>query len=88
MAVQRDAVRANDMKIQVLGTGCAKCKQLTVNAEKAVAELGLGVAVEKVEDIREIMKFGVMTTPALAVDGKIRSAGKVLSPADVKNLLR
>jgi small redox-active disulfide protein 2 len=76
------------MKIQVLGTGCAKCKQLTANAEKAVAELGLGVAVEKVEDIREIMKFGVMTTPALALDGKIRSAGKVLSPEGVKDLLR
>ena len=68
------------MKIQVLGTGCAKCKQLTANAEKAVAELGLGVAVEKVEDIREIMKFRVMTTPALVVDGTVRSAGKVLTP--------
>ena len=76
------------MKIQVLGTGCAKCKQLTANAEKAVAELGLAVAVEKVEDLRDIMKLGVMTTPALAVDGKVRSAGKVLSPEAVKELLR
>jgi small redox-active disulfide protein 2 len=76
------------MRIQVLGTGCAKCKQLTANTEKAVAELGLGVPVEKVEDIREIMKFGVMTTPALAVDGKVRAAGKVLAAEDVKNLLR
>ncbi len=76
------------MKVQVLGTGCAKCKQLTANAEKAVAELGLGVVVEKVEDIREIMKFGVMTTPALAVDGKVRSAGKVLTAEAVKELLR
>jgi small redox-active disulfide protein 2 len=76
------------MRIQVLGTGCAKCKQLTANAEAAVAELALGVPVEKVEDIREIMKFGVMTTPALAVDGKVRSAGKVLSAAEVKALLR
>jgi small redox-active disulfide protein 2 len=67
------------MKIQVLGTGCAKCKQLTANAEAAVAELALGIPVEKVEDIREIMKFGVMTTPALAVDGKVRSAGKLLT---------
>jgi small redox-active disulfide protein 2 len=66
------------MKIQVLGTGCAKCKLLTANAEKAVAELGLGVVVEKVEDIREIMKFSVMTTPALVIDGKVRSAGKAL----------
>ncbi len=76
------------MRIQVLGTGCAKCKQLTANAEKAVAELRLGVAVEKVEDLREIMKFGVMTTPALAVDGKVRSAGKVLGSEDLKKLLR
>ena len=76
------------MKIQVLGTGCAKCKQLTANAEKAVAELGIGVVVEKVEDIREIMKFSVMTTPALVVDGKVRSAGKVLTPDAVKELLR
>jgi small redox-active disulfide protein 2 len=76
------------MRIQVLGTGCTRCKQLTANAEKAVAELGLGVAVEKVEDVREIMRFGVMTTPALAVDGKVRSAGKVLGPEDVKALLR
>ena len=76
------------MRIQVLGTGCAKCKQLTANAERAVAELGLAVAVEKVEDIREIMKFSVMSTPALVVDGKVRSAGKVLAPEDVKALLR
>jgi small redox-active disulfide protein 2 len=75
------------MRIQVLGTGCAKCKQLTANAEAAVKELGLGVAVEKVEDIREIARFGVMSTPAIAVDGKVRSTGKVLSAAEVKALL-
>lgn len=75
------------MKIQVLGTGCAKCKQLTANAEKAVAELGVEATVEKVEDLREIMRLGVMTTPALVVDGKVRSAGKVLTPQDVKQLL-
>jgi small redox-active disulfide protein 2 len=75
------------MRIQVLGTGCAKCKQLTANAEKAVAELGVQATVEKVEDLREIMKFGVMTTPALVVDGKVRVAGKVLSPEAVKELL-
>lgn len=76
------------MKIQVLGTGCAKCKQLTANAERAVADLGLGVAVEKVEDIREIMKFSVMSTPALVIDGKVKATGKVLSPDAVKDLLR
>ncbi len=75
------------MKIQVLGTGCTKCKQLTANAEAAVAALGLGVPVEKVEDLREIMKFKVMSTPALVVDGQVRSTGKVLSPEDVRTLL-
>ncbi len=75
------------MRIQVLGTGCQKCKQLTANAERAAAELGLGVPVEKVEDLREIMKFKVMSTPALVVDGQVRSAGKVLSPAEVKAVL-
>lgn len=76
------------MRIQVLGTGCAKCKQLTANAAAAVAALGLGVPVEKVEDVREIMKFRVMSTPALVVDGVVRSTGKVLAPADVAALLR
>jgi small redox-active disulfide protein 2 len=76
------------MKIQVLGIGCAKCKQLTANAENAVAALGLAASVEKVEDLREIMKLGVMTTPALAVDGVVRSAGKVLSPEAIRELLR
>ncbi len=76
------------MRIQVLGTGCARCKQLAANAERAVAELGLGVPVEKVEDLREIRKLGVMTTPALVVDGKVRAAGTVLAPEAVKELLR
>jgi small redox-active disulfide protein 2 len=76
------------MKIQVLGTGCAKCKELTASAEKAVAELGLGVPVEKVEDVREIMKFKVMSTPALVVDGQVKSTGRVLSPEDVKAFLK
>jgi small redox-active disulfide protein 2 len=75
------------MKIQVLGTGCAKCKQLTANAEQAVAALGLDAKVEKVEDLREIMKLGVMTTPALVVDGVVKSTGKVLSPDAVRALL-
>jgi small redox-active disulfide protein 2 len=75
------------MRIQVLGTGCAKCKTLTANAEQAVRELGLEVKVEKVEDIKEIMKFGVMTTPALVLDGKVRVTGKVLPPNAIKEML-
>ena len=76
------------MKILVLGPGCAKCKQLTANAQKAVAELGVEATVEKIEDLREMMRFGVMSTPALAVDGKVRSTGRVLSPDAIKELLR
>ena len=76
------------MKVQVLGTGCAKCKTLMANAQKAVEELANGATVEKVEDILEIRKLGVMTTPALAVDGKVRSSGKVLSPEAIKELLQ
>ena len=75
------------MKIQVLGTGCAKCKTLTANAEKAVQELGSDATVEKVEDVREIMKLGVMSTPALVVDGKVMTAGKVPTPDQIKKLL-
>ncbi len=76
------------MKIQVLGPGCARCKQLTANAQKAVAELGLDAQVEKVEDMREIAKYRILSTPGLVVDGQVRSVGKVLSPEDVKGLLR
>jgi small redox-active disulfide protein 2 len=75
------------MRIQVLGTGCAKCKTLTANAEQAVRELGLEVKVEKVEDLKEIMKLGVMTTPALVLDGKVLATGKVLPPKAIKEML-
>lgn len=75
------------MRIQVLGTGCAKCKTLTANAEAAVRELGLDAKVEKVEDVREIMKFGVMTTPALVLDGKVKVVGKVLPSNAIKEML-
>jgi small redox-active disulfide protein 2 len=74
------------MRIQILGTGCPKCKQLTANAEEAVRQMGLEAEIEKVTEIAEIMKFGVMMTPALAVDGQVKSAGKVLSPAEIMGL--
>ena len=70
-------------KIQILGTGCPKCKLLTANAEVAIKALGLDAQVEKVEKIADIMKFGVMSTPALVVDGKVKSVGKVLNPEDI-----
>lgn len=74
-------------KIQVLGTGCPKCKTLTANAEAAVKALGVEATVEKVEKIADIMKFGVMMTPALVVDGQVKSVGKVLSASDIEKLL-
>ena len=74
-------------KIQVLGTGCPKCKTLTANAEAAVKALGVDATVEKVEKIADIMKFGVMMTPALVVDGQVKSAGKVLSTEEIGKLL-
>ena len=74
-------------KIQILGTGCPKCKQLLANAETAVHALGLEAQIEKVEKIVDIMKFGVMSTPALVVDGTVISAGKVLSPGEIRNFL-
>ena len=75
-------------KIQILGTGCPKCKMLTANAEAAIKALGVEAQIEKVEKIQEIMKFGVMTTPALVVDGTVKSAGKVLSADQVAELLK
>ena len=74
-------------KIQILGTGCPKCKMLTAHAEEAVKQLGLEASTEKVEKITDIMKFGIMTTPGLVVDGKVRSAGKLLSVEDIKKHL-
>jgi len=74
-------------KLQILGTGCPKCKKLAQNAEAAVKELGLDFEVEKVTDINEIMNFGVMMTPALAVDGQVKAVGKVLSSDEIKNML-
>ncbi len=75
------------MKIQILGTGCPKCKKLAANAAQAVAELGLDCEVEKVTDINEIMAAGVMMTPAIAVDGEVKATGKLLSPDEIKALL-
>ena len=74
-------------KIQILGTGCAKCSQLAANAEEAARSLGEEVEFEKVTGINEIMKFGVMTTPGLAIDGQVVSQGKVLKPSQIARFL-
>ncbi len=76
------------MKVQILGTGCPKCKKLATNAEAAARELELDCELEKVTDVNEIMKFGVMMTPALAVDGEVKLAGKVPPVAEIKKLLQ
>ncbi len=73
--------------IQVLGTGCAKCAKLKENADQAVQELGIEASVEKIEDINVITGFGVMMTPALAIDGEVKAVGKVSSPEEIKQLL-
>ncbi len=74
-------------KIQILGTGCPKCKKLAENAEAVAKELGIEFEIEKVTDINEILKFGVMMTPALAVDGEVKVVGKVVSPDEIKGML-
>ena len=75
------------MKIQILGTGCPKCKKLAETADAVAQELGLDYELEKVVDINDIMQMGVMMTPALAVDGQVKVAGKVPSAEEIKALL-
>ncbi len=75
------------MKIEVLGTGCPKCRRLAANAAEAVAALGLDAKVEKVEPLREILARGVMLTPALLVDGRVQTAGRVPDAGEIARLL-
>jgi len=75
------------MKIEILGTGCAKCKTLYDNVKKAVEESGKEADVVKVEEIPKIMAYGVMSTPALVVDGKVKFSGKLASVAEIMGML-
>lgn len=75
-------------KLQVLGPGCPRCQKLAENAEAAADQLGIEYQIEKVTDINEILKFGVMMTPALAVDGEVVVVGKVPSPKEIQSLLK
>ena len=75
------------MRIKVLGTGCAKCKKLYAEVEKAVAASGLPVELEKVESIDDIVGYGVMMTPALVIDEKVVTSGRVLSSGDIAKLI-
>jgi len=72
------------MKIEILGTGCAKCTALLENTKKAVASAGIFAQIEKVEDIVKIMDYGVVNTPALVIDGVVKSTGKLLNPEEIK----
>jgi small redox-active disulfide protein 2 len=78
---------AGGSRVKVLGSGCAKCRALEAAVREALAELGLAVEIEHVSDFAKIAAYGVMTTPALVVDGKVVSFGKVLKADEVKALL-
>jgi small redox-active disulfide protein 2 len=75
-------------KIQVLGGGCSKCITLAKNAEEAAKNIGVEIEMEKITDFKKIMEFGVMTTPALVVDGVIKVSGKVPSVKECESLLK
>ncbi|MCX5704480.1 MAG: thioredoxin family protein [Candidatus Omnitrophica bacterium] len=75
------------MKIEILGVGCPKCKQLTANAEAAIKELNIAIEICKITDIDKIIEYGVIMTPVLAIDGKVVSSGKVLNIDEIKKLI-
>ena len=75
------------MRIQILGTGCPKCRKLAANAEDAAKQLGIDCELEKVTDINDIMRFGVMMTPALVIDGEVKVVGKVPGTDEIKAML-
>jgi len=76
------------MKVQILGTGCAKCKKLFENASAAIKQLGITCEIEKIEKMEDITDMGAMMTPALAIDGEIKTAGKVMDVAGIVQILK
>lgn len=76
------------MELKILGTGCKKCDELTKNTEAAVKENGIDATIVKETDFRKIMGYGVMSTPALVIDDKVVSVGKVLKTSEIKDLLK
>ena len=74
-------------KVQILGTGCPKCKKLFETTQQAVKELGIEAEITKVEDINEIMKFNVMMTPALVIDGVVKATGRIPKPEEIKKMI-
>lgn len=76
------------MKVQILGTGCKKCETLYQHARQAVSDAGVDAELEKITDLSQIMAFGVMNTPALAVDGQVKTSGKIPSVDDIKQMIQ
>lgn len=76
------------MIVKILGTGCKNCKNLEANAKEAIKELGIDATVEKVEDMKDIMAYGVMRTPALVVDEKVKVMGRVSKVEEIKEILQ
>ena len=72
------------MRIEILGMGCPKCKKLYENAQAAVKELNAQAEVVKIEDIQKITDYGIMTTPAIAIDGEVKAAGRIPAPDEIK----
>ena len=75
-------------RIEILGTGCPKCTQLAANAERAAKELGVEYELVKVTELNDIMKFGVMMTPGIAIDGQVKASGKVVAAEQIKSWLQ
>ena len=75
------------MEIKILGTGCDKCEKMEANTRTAIKELGIEASIVKVEDLVQIMRYGVMSTPGFVIDDKVKSVGKVLKVAQIKKLL-
>jgi len=76
------------MEIKILGSGCMNCKKLYANTEAAVKELGVDTKITKVEDFKEIMKYGVMRTPAIVIDEKVKAFGKISTVEEIKKFIQ
>lgn len=85
---QAETAKTQGASIKILGSGCAKCKQLEANTKEALMQLGMDTAVDHITDFAQIASYGVMTTPALVVDGKVVAFGKVLKTEEVVKILQ
>jgi small redox-active disulfide protein 2 len=76
------------MELKILGTGCPKCRKVYANAQRAIADLGINVKLEKVEAIDEILRYGVMMTPAVVINGRVRASGRIPGVEELKKWLK